>query len=157
MSAECTLCRGPAGDAELMRIQVWEDELWRLTMSTFGYTPGFAYLEPKRHIPHITDLDGAEASSFGHVMGRLTSALKAAADAELVWVYIFGGGIAHLHVQLAPHRRGDPLNSQIIRGRVESEQLPSGAGRVRSLDFAELPADEIEPVIERARLLLDED
>jgi hypothetical protein len=29
----CVLCRGVAGDAELGREQIWEDGLWRLTMS----------------------------------------------------------------------------------------------------------------------------
>jgi diadenosine tetraphosphate (Ap4A) HIT family hydrolase len=53
----CVLCRGIAGDAELLRIQVWEDSLWRVTMSLEAEILGFAYLEPKRHIPHITDLD----------------------------------------------------------------------------------------------------
>ncbi|HSH21165.1 MAG TPA: hypothetical protein VK992_00930 [Candidatus Caenarcaniphilales bacterium] len=124
-------------------------------MSRYGYTRGFGYLEPKRHIPHITDLDGEEATTFGAVLARVTSALKRAAEAELAWVYIFGGGIAHLHVHLAPHRAGDALNSQIIRGAVETEKLPSGAGRTRSLEFEELPAEEIRSVIERARALLD--
>lgn len=155
-SQNCAICRGTAGDAELDRVQVWEDRLWRLSMSTSGYTTGFAYLEPKRHIPHISDLDGEEATGFGQVMARVTSALRAAAEAELVWVYIFGGGIAHLHVHLAPHREGDALSSQMIRGEVVMEPLPSGAGRIVSRDFAELPAEEIRRVIDRTTELLNE-
>jgi diadenosine tetraphosphate (Ap4A) HIT family hydrolase len=151
----CTICRGPEGDAELGRVQVWDDVLWRLTMSTSGYTTGFAYLEPKRHIPHVTDLDGDEAATFGFVMARVTSALKSATGAELVWVYIFGGGIAHLHVHLAPHREGDALNSQMIRGEVDIEHLPSGAGRIISREFTRLPAEQVQQVIERTRVLLD--
>lgn len=150
----CTICRGRDGDGELDRVHVWDDRLWRLSMSTSGYTTGFGYLEPKRHIPHITDLDGAEAATFGRVLARVTSALRAAADAELVWVYIFGGGIPHLHVHLAPHREGDVLNSQMIRGDVVNEPLPSGAGRIVSRDFPELPAEEIRRVIDRAAALL---
>ena len=43
---------GWTGDAELGREQVWEDALWRLTTSVGpgDVTPGFSYLEPKRHI-----------------------------------------------------------------------------------------------------------
>jgi diadenosine tetraphosphate (Ap4A) HIT family hydrolase len=150
----CTICRGAAGDPELGRTQVWEDRLWRLSMSTTGYTKGFSYLEPKRHVPHITDLDGEEAVTFGAVLARVTSALKAAANAELVWVYIFGGGIPHLHVHLAPHREGDALSSQMIRGEVVVEPLASGAGRIVSREFPELPPDEIASVIERTGRLL---
>jgi diadenosine tetraphosphate (Ap4A) HIT family hydrolase len=153
-NADCALCRGPDGDAELDRIQVWEDHLWRLSMSRRGYTTGFGYLEPKRHIPHITDLDGEEAATLGQVLSRVTAALKEAADAELVYVYIFGGGIPHLHVHLAPHRKGDALNDMIIRGEVDSVPMPSGAGRLVSREFPELPPDEIEAVIDRARGLL---
>ena len=123
-------------------------------MSTSGSTTGFAYLEPMRHIPHITDLNGDEAATFGDVMARVSSALKEAAGAELVWVYIFGGGIPHLHVHLAPHRAGDALNAQIIRGEVVEEPLPSGATRITSRDFPELPAEEIRRVINRATELL---
>ncbi len=123
-------------------------------MSTTGYTTGFAFLEPKRHIADITRLDGEEAQTFGAVLARVTAVLSAAADAELVWVYIFGGGIPHLHVHLAPHRAGDALSSQMIRGEVVEEPLPSGASRIVSRDFAELPADEIRRVIDRAAELL---
>ena len=136
----CTLCAGAAADAELGVTQVWEDRLWRLTMSATGHTTGFAFLEPKRHVPYITDLDGDEAATFGAVLARVTSALREAADTELVWVYIFGGGMPHLHVQLAPHREGDALNSQTVRGELAVERLP---------------AEEIQRVIERATELLN--
>ena len=139
---ECVLCRGVAGDAELQRIQVWEDALWRLTVSLEAEVLGFAYLEPKRHIPHITDLAGEEARTFGEVLARVTKVLREETDAELVYVYIFGGGVPHLHVRLAPHRPNDALNTQLIRGEVINEELPSGAGRYISKDFPPLPKDE---------------
>lgn len=152
--ADCLLCDGPRAERELGRTTVWEDELWRLSMSGRGYTPGFGYLEPKRHVPHVTDLEGPEAETFGPTLARVTRALREAADAELVYVYVFGGGIPHLHVHLAPHRRGDALSSAIIRGELAEEPLPSGATRLVSREFDELPADEIAAVVERARQLL---
>jgi hypothetical protein len=80
--------------------------------------------------------------------------LKEAADAELVYVYIFGGGIPHLHVHLGPHRDGDALSSAIIRGEFDYEPLPSGAQRIVSRDFPELPRERIAEVIARARAIL---
>ena len=68
----CVLCRGPAGDSELGRVQVWEDALWRLTIATEGEVAGFAYLEPKRHVPHITELQGEEAHTLGRVLAQVT-------------------------------------------------------------------------------------
>ncbi len=105
MTDTCALCDPPAADAEFGRTLVWEDDLWRLSTSVRGHNTvaGFSFLEPKRHIPHITDLDGEEARTFGTAIGRCTAALKEATGAELVFVYVFGGGIPHLHVHLAPH------------------------------------------------------
>jgi diadenosine tetraphosphate (Ap4A) HIT family hydrolase len=78
---ECILCRGQASDAELQRIEVWRDELWRLTASLVAEVPGFCYLEPLRHIQHITDLAGPEATSFGPVLARVSRALRDATGA----------------------------------------------------------------------------
>jgi len=105
MTDTCALCDGPAADAELGRTLVWEDDLWRLSMSVRGHNTvaGFSFLEPKRHIPHITDLDGEEARTFGTAIARCTAVLKEATGAELVFVYVFGGGIPHLHAPGAAH------------------------------------------------------
>ncbi len=149
--SECVLCRGVAGDAELQRVQVWEDDLWRLTLSLGAEVLGFAYLEPKRHIPHITDLSGAEARTFGEVLAQVTQVLREETGAELVYVYIFGGGVPHLHVHLAPHRPNDALNAQMIRGEVITEVLPSGAELLISKDFPPLPEAEQRAVAQRVR------
>ena len=149
--SDCTLCAGRAGDPELLREEVWGDALWRFSMSLEGVTTGFGYLEPRRHVPHIEDLDGREATTFGPTLARVAAALKAASGAERVYLYVFGGGIPHLHVHLAPHRDGDALSSAIIRGEVDDIPLPSGAHRLVSRDFPELPQAEIRSVIERTR------
>jgi hypothetical protein len=36
--AACLLCDGDRAAEELNRVVVWEDELWRLSMSRRGYT-----------------------------------------------------------------------------------------------------------------------
>jgi len=152
----CLLCDPEESATALNREIVWEDRLWRLAMSRRGYTTGFGYLEPKQHVPHVTDLDGEEAATFGPTIAKVTSALKEAAGAELVYVYIFGGGIPHLHVHLGPHRDGDALNESIIRGSLEYEPMPGGAQRIVSHDFETLPTEEIKAVIDRTRAILGE-
>jgi diadenosine tetraphosphate (Ap4A) HIT family hydrolase len=135
---DCVICLGLAGDLGLNRLQVWEDELWRLTISLEAEVLGFAYLEPKRHIPHLTDLDGDEALTFGTVLRRVCRVLQQETGADLVYVYIFGGGVPHLHVHLAPHRPGDGLNTHMIRGELIEEHLPSGLTRFTSQEFPPL-------------------
>jgi diadenosine tetraphosphate (Ap4A) HIT family hydrolase len=148
--AGCVMCRGPEGDAELDRVQVWEDRVWRLTTARSGEVAGFSYLEPKRHVPHVTDLAGDEARTFGAILARTTGAIKDATGAEVVYVYVFGDGIPHLHVHLAPHRRGDPLNDKMIRGDLVETRLPSGATSLVSREFPQLPDSEHKAV--RGRL-----
>ena len=152
----CSLCDIPAVDASFGRVEVWRSELWRLTTSVGpgDPTPGFSYLEPLRHIRYVHELDGEESTSFGPVIARCTAALKEATGAELVYVYIFGGGIPHLHVHLAPHVAGDALNESILRGEFEERPLPSGAVSHISKDFAEVPVDELARVADRVRDLL---
>ncbi len=151
----CPICRGASGDSELGRVQVWEDARWRLTMATDGEVAGFSYLEPKRHVPHITDLEGEEARTLGTVLALVTRALREATEAELIYVYVFGGGIPHLHMHLAPHRSGDALNDRMVRGEVTETRLPSGATMFVSKEFPPLPRAVHAQVRERLRRILE--
>jgi diadenosine tetraphosphate (Ap4A) HIT family hydrolase len=109
LSEGCLICQGLDGDRELGRVLAWEDDLWRVTISLTAPVVGFAYLEPKRHIPHITDLDGVEATTLGPILARITRILEEETGAELIYVNVFGERVPHLHFNLAPHRTGDPL------------------------------------------------
>ena len=44
--------------------------------------------------------------------------------AELIYLYIYGGHIPHLHVHLAPHRQGDVFYDDLVKeGIVLSEEV----------------------------------
>jgi diadenosine tetraphosphate (Ap4A) HIT family hydrolase len=114
-------------DHALMRTEVWSDDVWRLTASEASEVAGFSYLEPRRHIADITELDGDEAASLGPTIATVSAAIKEATGAELIYVYVFGDGIPHLHVHLAPHRTvGSPLVSDMIKGAKHKTHLASG-------------------------------
>jgi diadenosine tetraphosphate (Ap4A) HIT family hydrolase len=146
------MCRGAAADRELERIEVWQDAHWRLTVSLSSEVAGFAYLEPKRHIRYITELDGPEAATFGPAMARSTKALKEATGADVVYVYVFGDGVPHLHVHLAPHRTGDALNDQMIRGELVQEKLLSGMTLFTSKEFPALPSEQLVEIADQVRI-----
>jgi diadenosine tetraphosphate (Ap4A) HIT family hydrolase len=148
---DCTLCRGPDGDAELQRVEVWRDAHWRLSMARHGEILGFSYLEPIRHIPYLADLDGEEATTFGPAIARASRVLREATGARLVYAYVFGGGIPHLHVHLAPNTPEGVANTALITGEVEERKLPSGASEVISHDHPALPEAELAAVIDRVR------
>jgi diadenosine tetraphosphate (Ap4A) HIT family hydrolase len=153
---DCALCRGPAADAGLFRTQTWEDDVWRLTTSLLAETPGFSYLEPKRHIEDITHLDGVEAETLGAVLARVSRALREATASELVYVYIFGGGVPHLHIHLAPHVAGDALNEAIIKGELIEREHPSGATIQESESYPPLGEAELRATAARITELLEQ-
>jgi diadenosine tetraphosphate (Ap4A) HIT family hydrolase len=152
--ADCAIRRGPQGDVELDRVEVWRDDLWRLSMSRHSPTLGFAYLEPLRHIPYLADLDGREAETFGQAIARASAVLRKATGARLVYAYVFGGGIPHLHVHLAPNTPDGVLTTSLLGGEIEERKLPSGAPEVISRDHPDLPEAEVSAVIERTRELM---
>jgi diadenosine tetraphosphate (Ap4A) HIT family hydrolase len=119
----CLLCRPDEADRFFRRTRVWADGRWRLSVLGHGPIVGFAHLEPVRHIPYVTDLDGPEAGTFGPVLARVTSALRAVTGAELIYAAVFGERVAHFHVNLAPHRPGDALQggpAMLVPGAAEA-------------------------------------
>lgn len=153
---QCPLCRGSAIDADIGREMVWEDDLWRLTTSIGpgDPTPGFSYLEPRRHIRDITELDGPEAGTFGSVLARACAALKQATGSNYVYIYVFGDSFPHLHLHLAPHTSGDALVEVPIRGEFEERMLVTGHTAVVSKEFPAIPQATLRSVAERAREFL---
>ena len=135
-------------------MRIWDDGLWRLSTLTHGQVPGFSFLEPLRHIEYLEELDGEEAASFGTVLARAMGALKEAAGAERIYVYVFGGGIPHLHVHLAPHKEGDALSATILGGEVETKPGPGGTTLLLATDYPVPPRSTMREVAERARELL---
>ena len=105
----CLLCRVEDADAYFGRRRVWEDAYWRLSVVMHGAVVGFAHLEPHRHLPAITDLDGVEAVTLGPALARTADALRTAARADKVYVYVFGDRVPHLHFNLAPSMVDSPL------------------------------------------------
>lgn len=111
---DCSICDGTA-DVTFSRREVWRNERWRLSVSTYRDVFGFCYLEPLRHIRYITELDGEEAKEFGPLLAKITSTLKVVTGSRLVYVYIFGDHIPHLHVHLAPHLDGDFFTEDVVK------------------------------------------
>ena len=108
MADDCMLCDEHRANATLGRVTVWQDDLWRAAVRLEGPVPGYTYLETKRHIESLSELDGAEASTCGQALARLAAALKQARPCEKVYTFSFGLS-PHLHFGMAPHVEGGPL------------------------------------------------
>jgi diadenosine tetraphosphate (Ap4A) HIT family hydrolase len=121
LDEECAICNGKA-DEEFKRVEVWSDKTWRFTTSRYRAVRGFCYLEPKRHIPYVTDLDGTEAAEFGVIIAKAARAIKSATNAKLVYVYIYGDHVPHIHIHLAPHTDGDIFVNDVVRSDVKLDE-----------------------------------
>lgn len=103
---------------------------------------GYLMVEPRRHVPRLGDLTDEEAAGIGVVVNRLSRALRTAMDAEHVYSFVFGDGVPHLHVHLAPRYPGTPRElfglgavhiqrSEAVR-RGTAEELGQVCERLRS-------------------------
>jgi diadenosine tetraphosphate (Ap4A) HIT family hydrolase len=108
MADDCMLCDETRANAKLGRVTVWQDDLWRAAVRLEGPVPGYTYLEAKRHIPSLSELDGAEATTCGAALARVAAALKQARGCEKIYTFSFGLS-PHLHFGMAPHVEDGPL------------------------------------------------
>ncbi len=124
----CLLCHPEDAALTYGRRVVWEDPYWRLAVIEAGSPiAGFAHLETKRHIPDITHLDAGEAATLGSVLARVTAKLKAVTGSDLVYVYVFGERVPHLHFNLGVVRIPAPTWSSSAFGAPGgSEALEAG-------------------------------
>jgi diadenosine tetraphosphate (Ap4A) HIT family hydrolase len=70
---------------------------------------GWCTVEAKRHVAELGDLDVDEAEAIGRLMRVVAGAQQRALGAEHVYAFVFGDGVPHLHVHLAPRFPGTPI------------------------------------------------
>ena len=106
-SADCFVCTkhalgdGVPGGVLFENDLVYAGHAYPLTGPAVAYR-GYLVAEPKRHAAGLGNLTDSEASALGVLVNRLARALMEVADAEHVYSFVFGDGLAHFHVVLAP-------------------------------------------------------
>ncbi len=63
---------------------------------------GHLFVEPRRHLAELGELDAAEAASFGIATARASAALQSVTGADHVYAAVIGHGVDHLHLHLVP-------------------------------------------------------
>lgn len=69
---------------------------------------GYLMVEPKRHAPGLGDLTDEEAEAIGRMTNRVARVQRDVLGAEHVYSFVYGDGVPHLHVHLAPRYPGTP-------------------------------------------------
>lgn len=143
-ASDCFVCAKHAlGEGALGGV-LFEDDLvyaghaYPRTRPTVAYR-GYLVAEPKRHARGLGDLTDPEAAALGQLVNRLARALKDVAGAEHVYSFVFGDGMAHLHVVLAPRYPGTPREFWGVRlrewpdaPRIDEHEMKSLVARLRA-------------------------
>ena len=94
---------------------------------------GYLVAEPLRHVAGLGDLTDPEAAALGLLVNRLARALKEVAEAEHVYSFVLGDGLAHLHIVLAPRYARTPREYWGVRLREWPDARQVGEAEMRNL------------------------
>jgi diadenosine tetraphosphate (Ap4A) HIT family hydrolase len=104
---DCPICAKHRGDGPLVGPVIFTDDLIVLTHRATG-SLGYAFIEPRRHVPYLDQLSDEEASAVGLIRTRLAAALKAELAVEHVFTMVVGTGVAHVHEHVFVRHVGTP-------------------------------------------------
>lgn len=133
---DCAFCRVVAGTLESSR--VYEDDEVLAFMDIQPVTDGHLLVIPKRHAPHLADLDERLGMSLFRVGQRLAGALRASglpcegvnlflADGEAAFQEVF-----HVHLHVFPRTAGDGFRIEADWRERPRAELDETAERVRA-------------------------
>jgi len=109
---DCPICAKHRGEGPLVGPLVWEDEhclVFHRPAGEDGTTVlGYLFVETRRHVPYLTDLDDIEAAAVGRTVRRAALGLRAELDADFVFSAIVGTGVAHFHQHVLARHPGTP-------------------------------------------------
>lgn len=111
--ASCFVCDKHLGRVPVPGGALHEDALvyvshGKLSDETgLGY-PGVLFIEPKRHVDGIADLEPAEAQQIGLLATQAAYALRECAGAVRVYTVVAGHHVAHFHQWVIPRYAGAP-------------------------------------------------
>jgi len=127
---DCLTCQyNQKADPELGGV-VWETDKWRVEHSV-GNSAGVSAMvvKLKRHVEWLEELTGDELGTLGHVLGKVTKAMREVTGAERVYVNLWNESSRHVHFLLQP-RLPDTiieyggLKASQLQAAMDAEQKP---------------------------------
>ena len=111
--AECLVCRKHRGEITLPGGAIYEDELVFISHAQLwgeekDHYLGHIFIEPKRHVPELADLNETEAQAIGLHTSRVARALMRTEGVEHVYAFVIGDGVPHVHVHVIGRYPGAP-------------------------------------------------
>ncbi len=109
--APCPYC-ALDGEDQTQPVGGWidRDDDWLVSHGPPGASrPGTVKITSRRHFPDFADMTPSESASFGVLLSRLDTAMRAVTDAERVHLVSTRDRIAHFHAWLYPRPADSPL------------------------------------------------
>jgi histidine triad (HIT) family protein len=111
---DCLVCRKQHGITPPPGGVIYEDEL---VFASHSFIPqdedsvylGLLFLEPRRHIIGLEEMNQEESQRIGALIPRLSRALKESTGAEHIYLFVLGHHVSHLHFWLVPRYLGTPI------------------------------------------------
>ena len=98
---QCSICTKVA---EIGEQALYRDAEWVAMPS--GDKPGWVMLAAREHVEWTWGMNGAQASSFGPAVARISEKIRAATDASKVYLIGLGEAAIHCHFLLIPRVEG---------------------------------------------------
>lgn len=119
MVPECFLCRKHAGQESTPPGGFfYENTHWYVCHgSPFMAGLGTIVVEARRHFLDFAEMNEAEAASYGVLLGKLYTALRAETGAPRIYTAIFLEGTPHFHTWLVPRMPEEQLRSAALLAR----------------------------------------
>lgn len=103
MDEKCFICAKHQGEIKTSGITIYEDDYVYVghidSNDPLKYI-GHLMIDLKRHVPTLGDMTMEEASTFGMVMAKVSTALMASERIEHVYALVSGNSVPHLHMHL---------------------------------------------------------
>jgi diadenosine tetraphosphate (Ap4A) HIT family hydrolase len=108
----CFICKKQAqGSAAEGGVLYQDDLVYVGHMHTLGASSvyrGYLMVETRRHVAGLGELTDDEAAAVGQLTNRASRALREGLGADHVFAFVYGTGVPHLHVHLAPRYPDTP-------------------------------------------------
>lgn len=118
---ECILCAIVSGDERVEKLEVYQSELFFVSLNLYPYTPGHLIMFPKRHIVDIRELTSEEVEQSHNLQNLCLNVLDKVYSPHGYNIgynigSAAGASIQHLHLHIVPRYQRELGFIDIIGG-----------------------------------------
>lgn len=106
----CFICNKHSGLIECYG-EIYKDDLlavYHLEPGSGEVYLGYLFIELRRHMEGLGDMNVEEATAVGQMVRRLSKLLKEHYAVEHVYAHVIGDNVSHLHIHIIPRYAGAP-------------------------------------------------